>query len=119
MKANELRIGNWIAADGDTFRVDGENIHDATMYPDFLDSLQPIPITPEILEKAGFEWDIFYQGFSNGRYVINIRHEGTISFAYGKRKHDEMQFLPYIKYLHQLQNLFHALTGQELQIDLI
>ena len=117
---SELRIGNyvligslvWTPIDGilssQVFACNGVGIN-------YID-IDPIPITPEWLERLGFEWDIYYQGYCDGNYLVNIRENGTISFAYGKRRHDEMQFLPYIKYVHQLQNLYHAITGNELKI---
>ena len=135
IQANELRIGNLVYQcdldydavgnpiayhDKDSLVVpinlsvlsDIINTDFTTKYPAYA----PIPITPEWLERLGFEWDIYYQGYCDGNYLVNIRENGTISFAYGKRRHDEMQFLPYIKYVHQLQNLYHAITGNELKI---
>jgi hypothetical protein len=113
MDARELRIGNWIIWEGKPYQVEPEDFYAFLQYDN---DAEPTPLTPEILEACGFEWDIFYQGFTNGRYVINILHDGRISFAYGKRRHDDMQFMPYIKYLHQLQNLYYSLTGTELEV---
>lgn len=50
MKANELMIGDWvIGGSGEPFKI-------GIIDPDFLfwNEIQPIPITPEILEKNGF-----------------------------------------------------------------
>jgi hypothetical protein len=122
---NEIMVGNWIKgiALGQYHQVDAFFFHEwyDHIYSDddtFGDWYEGIPLSPEILEKCGFEWDIFYQGLCNGRYVVNILHDGTISFAYAKRRHDEMQFIPYIKYLHQLQNIYYSLTQTELKIQL-
>ena len=130
MEPTELRIGNFIQYNSpdhsicfdlvvginysDDFHVHMVELHGRT--PININGISPIPITPEWLERLGFEWDIYYQGYCDGNYIVNIRENGTISFAYGKRRHDEMQFLPYIKYVHQLQNLYHAITGNELKI---
>jgi hypothetical protein len=86
-----------------------------------------VELTPEILEKAGFKEDkegsylgsleesypLYYNGINiaiiHGEYRlwINIEEDMHYSFEW-----------TVIKYLHQLQNLFFSLTGQELQINL-
>lgn len=87
-----------------------------------FDKLVPILLTPEILTKCGLEEDI-----SSGyvwhkippHYLIEIS-EGQVSFVIlvNKEKHHVWHGLkpPYcrFKYLHQLQNLYFALTGEEL-----
>lgn len=50
MKANELMIGDWVVGgSGEPFKI-------GIIEPGFLywDEVQPIPLTPEILEKNGF-----------------------------------------------------------------
>ena len=78
--------------------------------------IDPIELTPEILKKCGFELsgarlneiqitelnEIQITEFEEG-YILVIYSE----YEYGKK----------IKYLHQLQNLYFALTGQELTIE--
>ena len=81
-----------------------------------LEDLQPIPLTEEWLLKFGFENDgsywrpkdcwhryVFHQRafFTN---VLNLEPEGGI--------------VPHaqVYYVHQLQNLYFALTGKELTI---
>lgn len=65
MKVNELMIGDWIK-----FPIGNEKVCDlpyvegkglcasfsasATLFPVEIDKLEPIPLTPEILEKNGF-----------------------------------------------------------------
>ena len=59
MKANELMIGDWVnetyeAVDGNMYEQEKQvGIHDFNDAKNF----EPIPITPEILEKNGFEYD--------------------------------------------------------------
>ncbi len=60
MKANELMIGDWLTHKGNPIQISTIGIACATGGDDddfkmmhFLD-LSPIPITPEILEKNGF-----------------------------------------------------------------
>ena len=55
MKSNELRVGNYVLNPykNEVFKVRG---FDIGALDDGMDceSMQPIPLTPEILEKAGF-----------------------------------------------------------------
>lgn len=80
------------------------------------EDLQPIPLTPEILEKCGFEWDIYWQGRTDGNWVITEGEAETWRIAYGKRKNDIVVYG--IKYLHKFQNLYFELTGKELTVNL-
>jgi len=67
----------------------------------------PIPLTPEILVKCGFTFHKKKSGtqgvYTNGKMNLAISNGGNI---YRVNK--------IIPYLHQLQNLYFALTGQEL-----
>lgn len=77
--------------------------------------IEPIPLTPEILTAAGFTMlgnrlcltvtDLFTFG-------KQIRGDDVILFF--EEEHAEIA----VRYLHQLQNLYHALTGQELTVNL-
>lgn len=87
------------------------------------DYFEPVELTPEILEAAGFKYNEFtenYEIFYDAVGMVGInKYDG--SFIIGNDNED-MGFTGDIKsackYLHQLQNLIHSLTGQELQIDL-
>lgn len=79
-----------------------------------LDYLHPIPLTEEILLKAGFvnefsnSWsDNVFQLFENKGNVAGAEI-GEFYCSTGQR------YVCSFKYLHQLQNLYFALTGQEL-----
>lgn len=61
----------------------------------------PIPLTPEILEKCGFE-KCSCGGWKHGIHISKYDN--------GKLYYKTV----IIKYLHQLQNLYFALTGEEL-----
>lgn len=78
--------------------------------------LNPIPLTHEILEKAGFSYHHTNPTVSEWFIHDNPNMLGAIVFeddkyVYEGYKHE-------IKSVHQLQNLFHALTGEELEIKL-
>lgn len=120
IKANELRIGNWIQLGKNFEQVyqivfelgKGHSINHITYKEDWLD---PIPLTPEILEVCGFErnnelneyWE--YEGLK-----LWPDDEGTPNSFY----HINSELLVHIDHLHQLQNLYFALTGTELEINL-
>ena len=121
MKPNELRIGNWVSVYDSYYRLhedEMEILMGARNYDDYYG----IPLTPEILEKAGFfllaKNNCFYcKKIAIGREVIEISvcHKDGIVFYDGK--YQEKLPLTY-KYLHQLQNFYFALTGEELIISL-
>ena len=58
ISANELRIGNWVIyySKPDYCKVDSVDIHNIYKKNMCNDEIHlPIPITPDILEKCGFE----------------------------------------------------------------
>lgn len=75
----------------------------------------PIPITSEWLERCGFKIptdDGFFVRMARGVVCIKISDIGLPIVRIG-----EMHFTNII-HLHQLQNLYHAFTGEELIITL-
>lgn len=103
MKATELRIGNWFIQYDEPEQFDGDFYH--------LSDIKFIPLTEEWLLKLGFK------EVSDRIYVKNY-HYGyefgiTNYFVIKNGKH----FIRYkhIKYIHQLQNLYFALTNEELK----
>ena len=128
MKASELRIGNWVKYDSQYHVVTsihrGGNVSVRLLDENFpsettgITKIQPIPLTEEWLVKFGFNvikhvmakialtegWLEIETDFSYGI----IPNEEAYSFGHwwsGK-----------LKYVHQLQNLYFALTGEELKI---
>lgn len=83
--------------------------------------LEPIPITKEILMNAGFKKE---KGKSDYEWIYNktiIEELIDISVA---KDGDEIHVflfsgdcLRHIKNVHQLQNLFYSITGNELEIE--
>lgn len=115
MKANELRIGNYVyddvLKDIDTvYQLDLRCVNDCYI-KDLNNEMKPIPLTEEWLLKFGFvvfgidkdhyslhDFKLFDVG---GYYIVTpLPHE----------------YKPIIKHVHQLQNLYFALTGEELTI---
>ena len=134
----ELRIGSLVYklqgdydSDNDRFNFNDDDKIETVVSIDVLQRIanpkeyeifEPIPLTPEILQKHGFRYSPcgisgadMWQGmaFWNSD-VITLR--GNISTAKGGILHLAGYFNSQIKYLHQLQNLYFALTGEELQI---
>lgn len=106
MKANELRIGNWFIQYDEPEQFDGDFYH--------LSDIKFITLTPEWLFKFGFvesNEGYFYnnyciEDFHNGKFWIVSEFDNVIDnfYAIGKG----------IQYVHQLQNLYFALTQEEL-----
>lgn len=79
-----------------------------------LQEIEPIVLTPKILEKCGFrnfireEWILSngntHTDFEFTEEGLRLRHSTTSRVG--------------IKYLHQLQNFVYAIAGQELQVEL-
>lgn len=128
MKASEVRIGNLVRNN-----LNGEILKTCDVLCDGINTdkieglnygfIEPIPLTEEWLLKFGFQ---LRDGFSN-TFKLNVeKHqydcseitysekEGLLRFSNGKEKGTTL--IPHIKYVHQLQNLYFALTGEELSI---
>ena len=73
-----------------------------------LDYLEPIPLTQELLEKCGFE------------PFLNMLVKGGIGWTEGDSLIQICEGMGAVECttLHQLQNLYFALTGEELNIKL-
>ena len=140
MKAEELRIGNWVLSKGKPIQVDEifkapDGWHDISCTKethDLLEEVTPIPLTDEILLKAGFEsytscyekvyfdndekYNVFRVMFNDLGYWVILEQKHGID-ADGNITWIGLNMGTY-KYLHQLQNLYFALTGEELEIKL-
>lgn len=84
-----------------------------------IENIEPIQITEEWLLKLGFEYEDqtgWYNYGSDDCYILCLPLDGYTEVCLGFRN-DETQ-LPDIKTVHQLQNLYFALTGEELTIKL-
>jgi len=116
VRASELRINNWIK--------DGNDFEQITI--DHLSCLNsgrcefdPIPLTEEWLLKFGFEKNL------NSNNIIYYILAGKCLLEYNlthniadivKKVHLDL-FIE-IEYVHQLQNLYFALTCEELLLSL-
>lgn len=123
----ELRIGNNILDNGIVFQVTAATIMDIVQYRIDYD---PIPLTPEILDKCGFKK--LQSSILVNSYFIELSDDKILSIHYVGTD-DEIVFLSEQKdgkinatvlireycfegktYLHQLQNISYFLTNTEL-----
>ena len=144
VKANELRIGNFVKCsrvqtdvfcvivgffketfDGQVFiKYPYKNMHDLPDENEVCEPIRtifPIPLTPEILEKCGFVqldtemsgcrvWDI-----PNTHWRVAMSYRDETCFKLWHRQVSPPTWrLAEFESLHQLQNLYFALTGTEL-----
>lgn len=108
MTANELRIGNLVDVCGSIVNVDPVDILVFTQ-----DKLiwGPIPLTEEWLVKFGFIDCNYTMDFGELTFSWASRVIST-----GVRNGWSCDQYPHIRYVHQVQNLYFALTGTELEI---
>jgi len=114
MKANELRKFNLVSTGGVICQVRSIGVYEnirLSPYPDngWMESfdtsdVSPIPLTEEWLKRFGFR-RVNSTWHKLGNLCINISHDVEWGGNWmGIR----------LKYVHQLQNLYFALTGEEL-----
>lgn len=138
MKAQELRIGNWVLIPNSledeiiiptidkrvlAIQRDGLLIHssphESKDYVVPLKHTMPIPLTEDWLKKFGFEKDSHFKNrFSidiiEGEKLLLILHINIHSKEFEINAGHKT--LCVLEYVHQLQNLYHALTGEELTL---
>jgi hypothetical protein len=124
IKLNELRLGNlvWLKSHHYPVRVEemfksyddlvvlSTDLHSGEKLEDY----EGIPLTEEILIKAGFE---------KKDYVFFIGHHGFCLAFDGQdyclhQNPDTDVVIAYCRFLHQLQNLYFLIRGKELNIEL-
>ena len=127
MKASELRIGNFIYKESDLEPVMCIHVIISILEFDILKTVplnehikhsgvrlnttEPIPLSQEWLIKFGFD------GVNSANKLIQVGWNGN-DFI-----HDQMSvlfkgvFITTLKYVHQLQNLYFTLTGEELTLN--
>lgn len=121
LKENDLRIGNFIKVISSTKTFDSY-ITQAKGY-DIVRieeksfnywNYEPVILTEEWLLKFGFEKIIESNesNFTNGVYNLFTNSLGEVNFYFFK----EGDWYQKIDYVHQLQNLYFALTGSELTV---
>ena len=132
MKTKDLRLGNLVYKDGEIYRIESLGyhksespwknlVHSASGDDDNICEYEPIPLTEEWLLKFGFkkynDSKRYYLEHQDKRFDYSIRylHRKYICFAYCGSAGCKLK--PNIQYVHQLQNLYFVLTGDELEIN--
>lgn len=138
MTANEIRLNNIFSQKG--FPMYVEAIFRDTVYLNFkgnegdvweedIKDLVPIPLTEEILLKAGFEKESEDDKYGrvflipNTKYIIRIVNYGNPTkpdFGFSLEISDDKDWcsIKRIYFIHDLQNTIFALTGEEIKIEL-
>jgi len=120
MKASELMLGNYIQyLSGDIFQVSAVDFEIIEQVADYLKP-KPIPLNEEWLIKFGWIWNEeckSYEKYPNGDARMNLQWR-DLSGSYTMFNYVLKALIAErIYYVHQLQNLFYALTGEELTIN--
>ena len=126
MKATELRIGNWVEIKNQEVKtyaqVEGTgNLQHVAGQLWSIEELKPIPLTEKWLERFGFEKVRFDDNYwfekQAGDFSLITNDIGKIAF---NEKLDHVfiseTIQPKIKTINQLQNIYFALTGEEIEL---
>ena len=121
IQPNELRLLNWVKYDNRYFQIHSIAYVFPTLNTDEFgigvvdyNNIQPVELTPDILEAAGFKSNIkktiWHKPINEDGDLLTLNYiNGVFEFTWGA--------IP-IYSVHQLQNLYYCLTGEELQIDI-
>lgn len=143
IKPEELRIGNFVEAPNDTYidRIDKikdycfkvcvvskgivkinigfdaqRRFEENPVYSYGFEDLKPIPITKEWLVMFGFgqsdETEMGHNAHDEFGFYYDYDENGILLLDSGAQYHR----MEYIRHVHQLQNLYFSLTGEELEI---
>lgn len=129
IQANELRLGNIINIGGNTIdtyqtykpckvniNVLKDIVQENMERPEaILSAWQPIPLTPELLEECSLIYDGEYFVIKNSYFELKPTEDGKFQLTINSAEYETKLI---VEYLHQLQNLYFALTGEELEIAL-
>lgn len=116
MKATELRIGNYLNGKQGHVIITEIRTNNSVKILDNTSSfyvgtcLQPIPLTEEWLLKFGFKQ------ISERVYIKNYHYgyEFGITNIFIIKNDNYFMRYKHIQHVHELQNLYFALTGEEL-----
>jgi hypothetical protein len=114
MKASELRIGNFVKYL--TLNGNSEILANGIYLFELGElELHEIPLTEEWLLKFGGIHETGGMYFFDNVGILHYRRENEFSLM--NYNYKKGQIYTTIKYVHQLQNLYFALTGKELEYE--
>ena len=115
LQARDLRIGNWVNFKSN--KQDWGDVRIETNFFRYLDKdweYNPIPLTEDWLLKFGW-------GKSEEHELCDNSNDVLFYYDYHFKRFwieidVDMVYLPHIKHVHSLQNLYFALCGKELTL---
>lgn len=114
MEAKNFRIGNWIYDKTFKKEIQFKSFYGLCNIENNIDNYKPIPLTEEWLLKFGFEkqmaWTYRIHMFGDKWLVVYLGQKG---WSINNKNYPDFMKLDYV---HQLQNLFFAITGEELKL---
>ena len=124
MKAQELRIWNWVSitpfGKNNDIQINEKEFADLIIFKTFH-RIEPIPLTEDWLFRFGFELinDLgdqkYYKHKKYRSFIVGFDHQDiTFEFGYGLNIYTLIYDEKHFRSVHQLQNLYYALTGEEL-----
>lgn len=121
MKVTDLRIGNAIKINGVKTPNIGYSIlqdiaqKDKGIKNEYLNTLsfEPIKLNKKELGRLGFdynegEWTDSYEEFTIEKHMFREKYN-----VYGYKD----EFITFVKYVHDLQNLIYAITKEEIKYE--
>lgn len=122
MTSNELRIGNWVMWQRIAIQIKSPILMMRTYNKLAEGRVKPIPITHEILEKAGGKLTevkgvniYILPGCDFGVYIDRVGH---YKLCKKYTTIDAPRYICDVPFVHTLQNAIYALTNEELTISL-
>jgi hypothetical protein len=134
IKANDFRIGNYVYYKHPTtdlliHKIEWLDFKEINEFPDIYNEYhKPIQLTEEILIKCGFV--LYGYGSTDDEFISSVEFTGyrlnNFDICFVNDTNKSIRFVNNInekvycniKYLHQLQNLYFALTNEEITIQL-
>lgn len=120
MQSEELRIGNYVKAEGHVTKITGILHYDVYTRSGTYGVvyLEPIPLTEELFLKFGFEKcdKLNYSGLwkkgGNNFFDFDKYSPWVILYKFDV----DLVRVASIKHVHQLQNIYYSITGEEITL---
>lgn len=130
IEQKELRLGNWVKdtktnsfVQVEGLQFTGRIVVSDDTYDDGKRGIEPepIPLSPEILEKAGFEIDEERRAYKlkNSSFMVVFKEGKFFYYNYCDEDDYYSSYWPEITSLHHMQNFYYVVNGEELPIALL